>query len=208
MWSRFTDVDFAKQKTRVGGSIFAFSKYMPSPIPPPYKKLKRNWREAIVPHHPESFLVLSLVSWAYTGYPLIVMYINLRKAKVVAVCIMLAALGVALSTFLLPVAETVDNATAAHLRTAMAALAAALTTGAAFWFLRGLTSFKAQSRHAYVLISIGLVVFSIALLQVPIIGLFDLWKSAWTTSGAAIVPFVVPLLLVYLGLRKFTKLLQ
>lgn len=136
------------------------------------------------------------------------MHIDTGRAKLVVVLVVVAALGLSGLSFLLPVASTVQNPLAAHLRTAIAVIAATLTTAAAFWFLRGLDSFKAGSRHAYVLISIGLIVFSIALLQVPIIGLFDLWKSVWTSSGAALLPFIVPLVLVYFGLRTFARLLQ
>lgn len=136
------------------------------------------------------------------------MQVNVNGAWLTVLLIIGLALCTAGLSFLLPVADTVQNSLAAHMRTAMAALAAVSMAGAAFWFLGGLSSFKAQSRKAYGLFSSGLIIFGIALLQLPIIGLFDLWQSFWTVSGAALIPLLLPLLLIYFGMRMFTKLLR
>ncbi|HLZ14547.1 MAG TPA: hypothetical protein VKQ34_00995, partial [Candidatus Saccharimonadales bacterium] len=69
-------------------------------------------------------------------------------------------------------------------------------------------SFKSGPRTAYRMLAYGIVLLSLAMLQLPILGLFDLWNTFWATSGAAIVPFVVAALLIYAGLRRLAFEMQ
>jgi hypothetical protein len=111
-------------------------------------------------------------------------------------------------SFLLPEAHGVTEPLQAHIRIAIAILTTALFTGSSIWFLSGARHFKAALRKAYTLLCVGLIAFSLALLQLPLAGLFNLWDSWWITSGAVILIFVFTAVLIYLGIRKFARLVQ
>lgn len=122
--------------------------------------------------------------------------------------IIIGSIALTALSFLIPVADTVRNAFQAHLRTAIALLAMLLFTGAALWFLVGVRRFAPSLRVAYAQLGVGLVMFSFALLQLPIFGLFDLWETAWAKSGGVVVIFVGAAMLIYLGMRRFMRLLE
>lgn len=111
------------------------------------------------------------------------------------------------ATFFVPTPPDTANPTAVHLRAAIATAPAFLLVGSAITFLKGLGSFKA-GRSAYRLLAIGMLMFSLILIQAAIWGLFDLWDTAWATSGTGIVPLLLTAIFLYLGGRKFANLLQ
>lgn len=121
--------------------------------------------------------------------------------------IALAAVSVGI-VFAIPVVETADNPTATHWRTAAGTASMVLFVGAAITFLRGLKIFKSELRTAYRLIAFGILAFSAALIQLVIWGMGDLWESAWAASGSGLLPYVVTAVPIYLGARKFAKLLN
>lgn len=126
---------------------------------------------------------------------------------VVVGLIIMANVVLAALSFLVPVADTVQHAFQAHMRTAIALLAMTLFTSAALWFIIGVRHFAVSLRVAYVQLSVGLVMFSFALLQLPIFGLFDLWETAWAKSGGVVIIFVGATMLIYFGMRRFMSLL-
>ncbi len=99
------------------------------------------------------------------------------------------------------------NDTAAHWRAAASTAPVFLLTGAAIIFMTGLKSFKA-GRAAYRLLAVGMLVFSVLLIQVAIWGLFDMWDTAWATSGSGLLPLALTAALIYVAARKFAKVLQ
>jgi hypothetical protein len=120
--------------------------------------------------------------------------------------VLFAALAV-IGAMVIPVKGGHD-ATVVHLRTAGALAVTITTLGGAAMLLGGLKGFKASFRLAYIMLAAGLILFGIALLQLPVIGLFDLWASWWANSGALIIPFVFATALVYAGVRQFARLLN
>ncbi|HEV7454673.1 MAG TPA: hypothetical protein VGO07_05435, partial [Candidatus Saccharimonadales bacterium] len=110
--------------------------------------------------------------------------------------------------WLLPTAHGVANAVASHMRVAIAALATALYTGSAVWLISNLHFFKAKLRTAYALVGVGFIAFSLALLQLPIFGMLNLWDSFWISSGAAIVVFLLTTVLIYAGMRQYVRLVH
>ncbi len=121
--------------------------------------------------------------------------------------ILLAAVSVGI-VFAIPVVDTADNPTATHWRTAAGTASMVLFVGAATTFLRGLKIFKTELRTAYHLIAYGIMAFSAALIQLVIWGMGDLWESDWAASGSGLVPYLVTAILIYVGARKFAKLLN
>lgn len=121
-----------------------------------------------------------------------------------SICLAIASAFLAL--WFTPRATGMD-ATSAHLRTFSALLVTVTSVGGSILFLGGVAQFKTQLRVAYILFSIGIILFGIALLQLPIIGFLDLWNSWWANSGLVIVPFVFATALIYAGVRQFVLLL-
>lgn len=121
--------------------------------------------------------------------------------------IVVALIGSAIS-FLLPVASTVDNPGASHWRMAISLVFVTLFVGAAVWFLSGLRSFKTPLRVSYTWLGVGLISVAVATLQLPIIGLLDLWDSAWATGGGVILIFMAGAVFMYFGALRLAEALR
>lgn len=126
--------------------------------------------------------------------------------RTVALVIVLVAFAAAALSYLLPVAPTVIDETKAQMRTAAAVVLAVLFTGAAIWYWNGLQHYKSRLRVVYILLGISMVLFSVAMLQLPIFGLFDLWKTRWATGGGAILLFILSTIPMYLSMRLLGRL--
>lgn len=122
--------------------------------------------------------------------------------------ILLAAFAVGAASFLIPVVSSVENEAAAHLRAAMSIVVTAAFIGAAVWFMASLGHFKTRLKRAYVLLGVGLIVFSLAMLQLSIIGLLDQWDSEWATGGGVILLFMLGCVFTYAAMRSLARLLN
>lgn len=130
---------------------------------------------------------------------------NRARTKIVAIII---ASFVCAALFWLVPAREASNPTAAHLRVAIAALAMAVSTGAGIWFISNLHFFTARLRKAYALISIGFITLSLALLQLPVLGLLNMWDSVWISSGAVVAGFAATPILIYSGMRQYARVVH
>lgn len=119
-----------------------------------------------------------------------------------------ACISLSLLSFFIPAVSTVQEPFQAHLRTSIALIAALPFMAAAVWFMASLGRFKSGVRVAYTLLGIGMILLAAGLGQLPVLGLFDLWNSAWAQSGAVGIIFIGGAILSYLGLRKFARLLH
>jgi hypothetical protein len=129
------------------------------------------------------------------------------RAPLKVIGIIIAAFACAGLFWLLPARNATDP-TAAHMRVAIAALAMATYTGAGIWFITNLHFFTARLRTAYALVSVGLIAFSLALMQLPVLGLFNLWDSFWISSGAVVAGFAISPILIYSGMRQYARLVE
>lgn len=89
---------------------------------------------------------------------------------------------------------------------AFAFAAMLLNTGAVPLFLIGLPGFKADLKRAYGLICAGIILFGIAQAQLPILTWFDLW--IWADTGGMAVPYLLAVVLIFIGVRRFAALLE
>ncbi|HSX01249.1 MAG TPA: hypothetical protein VLF67_03310 [Candidatus Saccharimonas sp.] len=81
-----------------------------------------------------------------------------------------------------------------------------LQIGASALFIWSLGGFKQQLRIAYLFISIGIILFGVAYFQTPILIYLDQTASFWVTAGVVSIPFIAPVLLYYIGVRRFASL--
>jgi hypothetical protein len=130
------------------------------------------------------------------------------RAQHICWYIIAASALVALLSFLVPVVATVQQPFVAHLRTAIALFAALPFIGASVWLMASLGRFKPGVRKAYTMASIGMILLAAGITQLPILGLFDLWNSAWALSGAVGVIFIAGAMLTYFGMRMLTRILD
>ncbi|HSE61376.1 MAG TPA: hypothetical protein VLA88_03710 [Candidatus Saccharimonadales bacterium] len=90
---------------------------------------------------------------------------------------------------------------------AITMLLAWLHVGAAILFVAGLDGFKATLKRAYFAICLGLVVTAVAVAQLPLIAIFNLWNSPWALKGGLTLP-MIGTLLIYAGVYTFARALQ
>jgi hypothetical protein len=89
---------------------------------------------------------------------------------------------------------------------AISVATALLSLGAIPLFVFGLAHFKAELKRAYIFLCIGIGIFGLAQLQIPIITIFGLWF--WLDSGAAAAVYILSTIPMLLGVRRFARLLQ
>lgn len=70
-------------------------------------------------------------------------------------------------------------------------------------FVMALRDFKHTLRHAYVLLCVGIVLYGIGQLQFPLFEIID--GSAWVESGGVILPYIISIVCLFLGVRRFGK---
>jgi hypothetical protein len=82
-----------------------------------------------------------------------------------------------------------------------------LISGGAILFLKGVREFKSGLRAAYRWFAVGLILFGASLLQWPIVALTGKYGDFWASSGAVIIPFAFATAFMYIGMRRFARLL-
>jgi hypothetical protein len=132
---------------------------------------------------------------------------NPQSSKIVPLSFLTLGVITGILTFFLPVSFHATRPLAVHFRAVASTTPIFFLVGAATIFLRYLKSFKA-ARTAYRLLAIGVLAFSILLVQVSIWGLTDTWNSAWATSGSGVLPLALTAVFIYLAARKFAVALQ
>jgi len=128
------------------------------------------------------------------------------KTKPILAGIVFASLAAASLAYLLPVAGQ-QVTWMVQSRAAVGILISSLSFGAAWWFLRALSAFMKDLRIAYRMLVTGVTLFGLGLLQLPILGIFNLWNTWYVFWGVILVPILVSVTLMYIGLRTFGRIL-
>ncbi len=79
--------------------------------------------------------------------------------------------------------------------------------GAVVIFLFGLKAFTARFKVAYLMLCVGVITLAVAYMQIPVISVFQMLKSPWVTYGIVVIPFIVAIVVTYLGIRGFARLI-
>ena len=88
---------------------------------------------------------------------------------------------------------------------ALSVTAAILNLIAIPFFLAGLKHFKAGLKRACITLCIGIGLFGLAQVQLPLISLFE-W-GFWINSGGLAIPYLLGVIGIFWGIRAFTRLL-
>lgn len=132
---------------------------------------------------------------------------NFSMHRLLLYSVIAAIVSLSPAAFLLPGAPSIAHESANHVRMMLTVVMAAAYCGAAVLFLAGLSNFKANFKAAYRWLAIGMILFGLAMLQWPIIVLRDLANSVWAVSGVVVIPFIVATAFMYVGMRRFAKIL-
>ncbi|MDZ7744157.1 MAG: hypothetical protein U5K77_00120 [Candidatus Saccharibacteria bacterium] len=81
-----------------------------------------------------------------------------------------------------------------------------LMFGAVPFYLSALKSFRTTIKKAYVVFCVGVILFAIAQIQIPIATVFNFWLIV--NSGAFMIPYVLAALFMYFGARRIAKILK
>lgn len=110
------------------------------------------------------------------------------------------ALGI-LSGFMLG-----GETTAVRITMVLSVTAAVLNLLAIPFFLNGLKYFKSGLKQACITLCIGIGLFGLAQVQLPLISLFE-W-GFWINSGGLAIPYLLGVIGIFLGIRLFARLLS
>lgn len=130
-----------------------------------------------------------------------------RTYVIIAGSIVALAVFVFATVLFLPVAAFSDP-TFLRPRTGATLLTSILMLGAAGMILSTLSRFKKSLRIAYILVACGIVAIAFSVTQLAVIGFFNAYNSWYVNYGVLIVPFIPSTALIYLGVRRFARLLE
>ncbi|HKU18849.1 MAG TPA: hypothetical protein VJP80_06275 [Candidatus Saccharimonadales bacterium] len=82
-----------------------------------------------------------------------------------------------------------------------------LLIGAVVLLLMGAGAYKAELKRAYLAMCAGIMLVALGCVQLPVLGIFNLWGSAWVNNGFVGVPFFVSGLVLYIGVRRLALLI-
>lgn len=119
-----------------------------------------------------------------------------------------AALAAGAGSFLLPVVSSVKDPMVTHWRAAFSIVITVAMCSAATWFMASLGQFKERLRRVYVLLGVGLIIFSVAMAQLAVIGLLDQWDSVWATGGGIVLLFALGCIFAYTAMRLLSRMLN
>lgn len=113
-----------------------------------------------------------------------------------------------LSFFFLPAyADDLERALGRHIGMGFAVAISILQLSALWYFLASLKTFKTDLRKAYYWLAAGLFIFSLGQLQLPFAFLIAELPFA-VAALLVLVPFLLGPLVMFLGVRRFARLLQ
>ncbi len=118
------------------------------------------------------------------------------------------ALLAAVISFNVPVPPNAVPSVAFHVQVAVAIIMGILYIGDVILFLLGLKRFTPQFKKAYVLICMGFLLLAVAQLQLPFFQALNFWNNPWVVNGGIQFPYIIGGIVIFAGIRKFSKLLS
>ncbi len=137
--------------------------------------------------------------------------ITMKRANQVLALILVLAVLLPFATLLIPAPEHVALGVAVRdFRMGLAGCVffAWLYVGAAILFVIGLDVFKEKLRRAYAAICVGLVLYAIASVQVPLLVATGTLDGSWALHGGLVAPFALGAAMMFIGLRYFAQALE
>jgi len=112
------------------------------------------------------------------------------------------SVGVSALTLLLPASMQL------HIELVLEAFLASIMIGAALVFLTSLGGFTPKLRLAYTFIALGIVLYALGLVQLPVLEFISQFKTPYVTYGGINIVYIVSALLIVIGGCRYTRLVQ
>jgi len=129
----------------------------------------------------------------------------MKLAKKIVIGAVLTMALLVVGGFIVPLPDATNNFSF-KLDLAVTTTLAVAYSASAVLFLVSLRLYKAQMRHAFITLSIGVLLTAISIIQIPILTVLSLTNSFWTASGLEGIPFVLSVVFIYAGVRAFARL--
>ncbi len=120
--------------------------------------------------------------------------------------ILITVATIAGSLFVVPPAG--NDLFAFHLNLALSLAIVTLTAGASILFAMGYGAFTAKLRRAYIVMTVGLTLFGLAYLQLPVLIAINQYHSVFYDAGFVALPFLGSVMIVFTGTRMLAKLFE
>lgn len=130
----------------------------------------------------------------------------MKPAKRVVIVILATTLLISGSTLLLPLPEVAQTRWIVHGHLAASLALATLYVGAVALYLISLRVYKAEARRAFIVICFGMMLIAVGAVQLALLTSLSLLDTAFAKTGAVAVPFLLSGLVIYIGVRRFAKL--
>jgi hypothetical protein len=129
----------------------------------------------------------------------------MNNAKVWTFSIIALTMIGALASFFIPLPADHD-ALQFYSFFALGVAVAILNIGAAILFIKGFGAFKARLQRAYIILCIGLIIYGLAFIQLPILMATGQLDSLWYHGGIIAIPFIAGATTIFAGARSLTRL--
>jgi hypothetical protein len=130
-----------------------------------------------------------------------------NRSKVIVSVTVATSLAIAMASLLVPSPSDLP-AKQFHIQLFVETLFAVLYLGAGILFLTGLKGFKFQLKVAYTLIAAGMMAYAIALIQLPVFQLLDLFHTTWVDYGGFNLVYILTSSLLLWGVVRFARLIK
>ncbi|HWY79155.1 MAG TPA: hypothetical protein VNW29_02240 [Candidatus Sulfotelmatobacter sp.] len=131
----------------------------------------------------------------------------MKKITLISFLTIFIALTIAIISFGMPIPQSAVPSIAFHVQLAVAIIMGILYIGDVVLFLLGLKRFTAQFKITYFLICIGFLFLAVAQIQLPIFQALNFWNNPWVLKEGIQIPYIVGGIIIYAGVRKFSKLI-
>jgi hypothetical protein len=109
---------------------------------------------------------------------------------------------------LLVATPTTTNPTSFHASLLIETFLATISVAGGLLFLTSLGAFKVKLRVAYTLIAAGMVLYALALVQLPFLQAMNLFYSNYVTNGWLELMYVAAAILLLVGVLRYARLMQ
>lgn len=130
----------------------------------------------------------------------------MKPAQKVMCAALATALLISVSTLFVTLPDTAQAQWIIHGHLAVSLALAIVYLGAVALYLMSLQVYKAETRRAFIVICFGMILIAVGAVQLALLTSLDLLDTAFAKTGAVAVPFLLSGLVIYIGVRRFARL--
>jgi hypothetical protein len=130
----------------------------------------------------------------------------MKPAQKVVSAVLAAALLIGGSTLLLSLPAAPQAQWIVHGHLAVSLALAVAYVGAVVLYLMSLKVYKAETRRAFIVICFGMICIALGAAQLALLTSLSLLETSYAKTGAVAVPFLLSGLVLYIGVRRFARL--